>query len=233
MNTNIEEEIKKALFHDAHKVFRTKHNTLNEIKLSTSADVDAAKLSRPVMANKRDKMNGNYLNKSFISEKFYTEKDRREFEKYFVREYLRSNDDTQILHEKFINDSILSNFNEITSMPYTSLKYHSLLVTALHYNYLKGRDFKDLYLNFYDNTEDRYTTIFKYKKVIMAIDDNKEGSNIGFRPTTNFGDTIGRINTILLPDFVIENLRRFRSWSVGLQYLDDTFIKLNGSDRNI
>ncbi len=232
----LNDEIRKAILHDSHKVFKTKHGTKHElvpdIKLSTSADKDAEKLSRPLIATKRGEMSGDYLNKSLVFEKNYTERDRKKFERDFIAIYLNSNEKIEILHEKLLSDNILSNFNEITSMPYTSLKYHTLLTVALHYNYLIGRDLKDLYLNYYKETpKDKFIIIFRYDNHYFVINNDKNGGRIGSKATTNFGDTINRMGySIDLPDFIIENLKRTRSWSIGLQYLEDSLRKLKESD---
>ena len=63
------------------------------------------------------------------------------------------------------------------------------------------------------------------------INNDSRGGHIGFKPSTNFGDTIGRMPKLPLHDFIVDNLRRTRSWSVGLQYLEDALIKIeNGGD---
>ena len=60
-------------------------------------------------------------------------------------------------------DKIISLFNEVTTMPFTSLKYHTLLVCTLHYNYKLGRDFQNLFLHCTtEKPKDRYTIIFQY-----------------------------------------------------------------------
>lgn len=231
----LNDEIRKAILHDSHKVFKTRHGTkhglIPNIKLNTSADKDAEKLSRPLIAIKKGEMSGDYLNKSFISEKNYDEKNRKQFERDFIKIYLHSNETIDVIHENLLNDNILSNFNEITSMPYTSLKYHTLLTVALHYNYLIGNDLKDLYLNYYkESPKERFTIIFRYYNHYFVIDNNKNGGRIGSKATTNFGDTINRIGySINLQDFIIENLKRTRSWSIGLQYLEDSLIRLKES----
>ena len=231
----LDEEIRKAILHDSHKVFKTKHGTkhlfISDIKLNTSADKDAGKLSRPFIATKRGEMSGEYLNKSFVFEKNYIEKDRKRLGE-FIDTYLNNNKNVEILHERLLNDNILSNFNEITSMPYTSLKYHTLLTVALHYNYLIGRDLKDLYLNYSNEIpKERFTIIFRFDSHYFVINNDIDGGRIGSKATTNFGDTINRIGYhIDLPDFIIENLKRTRSWSVGLQYLEDSLRILKESD---
>lgn len=223
----IDVEIRKAILHDIkHKPFKLKHDS-KERDLDTSADRDASNMSRYRKAI--DSMDGEFLNRSFIFEKDFKEQDRKRYAYYCLREYLESKDTTEELHMKLLNDKMVSNFNEITSMPYSSLKYHTLLVCALHYNYKKGLDFQDLYLNYTEKPEEQYTTIFQFGGSYFVIDNNKSGAHIG-APAPYFGQTIGRLNKLPFPDFLVDNLRRFRSWSVGLQYLEDALLKLKGGD---
>jgi len=222
----IDDEMRKAILHDIkHKAFKTKHNG-NERDLDTSADQDAARMSRHPRA--RDELTGEYLSRSFISDRDMTDHTRKIYSDYCQREYMDCKESTQALHTKLLNDTIVSKFNEITSMPFTSLKYHTLLVCALHWNYKQGRDFKDLYLHYTtEMSKEPYGTIFKYGDMRFIINNDPTGANIGW-PAPYFGQTIGRLYHILLPDYLVDNLRRFRSWSAGLQYLEDAliFIKL-------
>lgn len=226
LQTNIDNEIRNAILHDMHKIFKKKHDSKKQ-HLGTTADGNAANMSRHKKAT--DDLTGEYLNQSFIFKKEFTERDRKRFEAYCTREYIESKDPTTELHAKLLNDRIVSNFNEITSMPYSSLKYHTLLVCALHYNYKKGLDFQDLYLRYTDRPKKQYTSIFQSGDFYLVIDDGKDGAHIG-APALYFGQTIGRLNALPLPQYITDNLKRFRSWSVGLQYLDDVLLKLKGCD---
>jgi len=224
--STIDDEIRKAILHDMHKIFKLKHI---KDEIDTSADGDAAMMSRHKNAYDKNKQNGKFLNQSFITEKRFTEQDRKQFIVYCTDEYIESNDTTLELHTKLLIDKIISNFNEITPMPYSSLKYHTLLVCALHFNYKKGLDFQDLYLRHIDKPKDQYAIIFQSGDFHLVIDDNKDGSYIG-APVPYFGQTIGRLDNLPLPQYIIDNLKRFRSWSVGLQYLDDVLLYLKEGD---
>ncbi len=224
-----ENEIRIAILHDTHKIFRSRHDISTQ-KLSSNADMLASKLSRPIVAIKKDTMSGEYLNKSFVFEKHNNEKNRREFEKYYIKEYLETKESTQTLHNKLLKDKVISNYNEITSMPYTSLKYHLLITTALHYNILMKNDFKDLYLNYTKDIIEPYSIIFNFNEHNFVINNDKKGSRIGYISTTNFGDTINRLYKLPFPEFIVENLKRIRSWSIGLQYLEDALTKLEGEN---
>ncbi len=223
----IDDEIRKAVLHDIkHKPFKLKHD-LKEKTLDTTADRDAANMSRYHKAY--DDLDAEFLSKSFIfTEQDMSEHTRKEYAIFCLEEYVESVAPTPELHMKLLEDLIVGKFNEVTSMPFTSLKYHTLLVCALHYNYKMGKDFQDLYLHCTkEQPKDIYTTIFHFDNLWLAINSDINGAKIG-AALPFFGQTIGRLDTIPLPEFLVDNLRRFRSWSTGLQYLEDalTFIKI-------
>ncbi len=218
----INDEMRRAILHDIkHKAFKTKHDSTGR-DLDTSADRDAARMSRHPRA--KDDLTGEYLSQSFLFSRDMTDRIRKEYSEYCQREYIDSADSPPELHMKLLNDKIVSNFNEITSMPYTSLKYHTLLVCALHWNYKQGRDFQDLYLHCITGvSKEPCVTIFKYGDLRFVINNDSTGAKIG-APAAYFGQTIGRLYNIPLPEFLVDNLRRFRSWSTGLQYLEDALM---------
>jgi len=224
----IDDEIRKAILHDIkHKAFKTKHNG-NERDLNTSADQDAARMSRHPRA--RDELTGEYLSRSFLFERDMTDHTRKIYSDYCQLEYIDCKESTQALHTKLLNDKIVSNFNEITSMPFTSLKYHTLLVCVLHWNYKQGRDFKDLYLHYTtEMPKEPYGTIFKYGDMHFIINNDPAGAKIG-APAPYFGQTIGRLYHIPLPDYLVDNMRRFRSWSTGLQYFEDALVFIKSKE---
>ncbi len=218
-----DDEIRIAILHDIkHKPFMLKHNSKD---LNTSADRDASLMSRYKGAY--EDMTAEFLSRSLIFEREISERTRKEYEKYCIKEYINNNDTTEILHKKLLDDRIIGLFNEVTTMPYTSLKYHTLLVCALHYNYKKGYDFQNLFLQCTtEKPKDKYTIIFQYNNFWFSIKNDPSGAKIG-APSQHFGNTIGRLNDIQLPEFIIDNLRRIRSWSIGLQYLEDVLIFIN------
>ncbi|MDP2846072.1 MAG: hypothetical protein Q8N79_08400 [Candidatus Methanoperedens sp.] len=224
----IKDEMKNAILHDIkHKAFRTKHIG-NGRDLDTSADRDAARMSRHPRA--REEMTGEYLSRSFFEQRDMTDQTRKIYSEYCQREYIDSQDSAELLHMKLLGDKIIGNFNEITSMPFTSLKYHTLLVCTLHWNYKQGRDFQDLYLHCATKMPDEaYSIVFQYDDLCMFINDDPSGAKIG-APAPFFGQTVGRLYNVPLPEFMVDNLRRFRSWSTGLQYLEDAlaFMKESG-----
>lgn len=54
--------------------------------------------------------------------------------------------DSVKLHRAILNSKLLNLFSEARVFPYTSLKYHILLMCALYYNFYKGFGLNDLYL---------------------------------------------------------------------------------------
>lgn len=231
MNSDeIDIEIRKAILHDIkEKPFMKKHRDKD---LLDNSDAEASNLSRhnTPLYHSLLRVCSDRFNKSLVKNKNYNEQDRKRFIGYIEKEYINSLDNTSLLHTKLLQDNILSNFNETPPMPFTSLKYHTLLVCAIYYNHLKyNRRFDELYLNYTNTPEDPYTVIFKYNNHNLVINNKKNGGRIGFIPTHNFGDTIGRLvcshSELLFTQYIVENLRRFRSWSVGLQYLEDVNLK--------
>ena len=55
-------------------------------------------------------------------------------------------EDAQTAHESWLTSDVAAAFNESIYHPYTSLKYHTLLVAALLDNYRAGNEFADLLL---------------------------------------------------------------------------------------
>lgn len=220
----IDDKMRKALLHDMHKVFKEKHN--NKVRdIDTDADRDAANMSRHPKA--KDDLTGEYLSLSYIVRRDMSERTRRRYTAHCQQEHLDSKLPTPELHMQFLHDTVVGCFNEITSMPYTSLKYHTLLVCALHYNYKQGLDMQELYLHCVaKQPKEQYTAIFNHGNLWFVINNDATGAKIG-AAAPFFGQTIGRLYNVPLPEFLVDNLRRFRSWSAGLQYLEDalTFMK--------
>ena len=50
------------------------------------------------------------------------------------------------MHRRWLGSGFTTRFRESVYYPYTSLKYHTLLATALFDNYRAGHAFADLYI---------------------------------------------------------------------------------------
>lgn len=240
--TNITNEIKNAIWHDFHKLKGAKHT--DDKKLSTKADSDASKMSRPVKFKKPfyDENVNNYRlllidNRSMFE---YGQGKRNELCSGIRRRYIIEQG-AELMYNKLICCNYLSKFNESPDLPYTSLKYHTILTTNLHYNYLNGKTLGDLCMKIININDINiiFDVIFKdveNNKCIVICDKNSYKdydiySNIGNFPSTNFGNVWSRMNgTVYFDDILLSNLRRLKSWSVGLQYMEDV-MKLENDNK--
>lgn len=233
----IEEELKKARQHDIYdKTHGVAHRLSKEPKLSTSADIDAAKMSRfgggELFIGENDKVN-NYRLCMLNGQSFYKKG-------MDIREDTIDSIHKEIFDETLSSDSIFDNllksqyvskFNESVDKPFTSLKYHTLLVSGLHYNYVNNRKFSDLHFKIMDikDIEDKNTIIFMdtLNNKCFSISDihtNKKYESVSLLgvPMMNFGDVMSRLRgEVYIDKYIYSNLRRIKSWSVGLQYYDD------------
>jgi hypothetical protein len=122
--------------------------------------------------------------------------------------------------------------NESVFHPYTSLKYHTLLVAALLANYRAGWAFADLSLVVdRSDTIVPFRTIFAGERFNLRIDATlceQPAAQLGDRPTRGWASTWNRLPAHPLDvdgaqyDRVLDaNLRRIQSWSTALQYLEE------------
>lgn len=138
------------------------------------------------------------------------------------------------LHNQWLNNKILTGFNESYYMPYTSLKYHTLITTALVYNRLKNRDYSELYLVLKNNGEVSYDTIFNYGGLhlkITSLNEAAEGDGTSKIPTLdrvphkekrNFSKVWSNLTKIKdISKHLDACLRQMNSWSTALQYIED------------
>ena len=116
--------------------------------------------------------------------------------------------------------------------PYTSLKYHTLLVAALLDNYRVDHDFADLRL-IVDPAGKvvPFRTVFDGDRFALRIDESTDGNpsaRLGSRPWRSWAGTWNRLTAHPLDtdgekyDMTLDaNLRRIQSWSTALQYIED------------
>jgi hypothetical protein len=113
-----------------------------------------------------------------------------------------------------------------------SLKYHTLLVAALLDNYRAGHDFEELLLLVDDaDTIVPHRTIYAGERFALRIAPESDGqpwARLGTRPWQSWASTWTRLTAHPLEtgddtyEMVLDaNLRRIRSWSTALQYLED------------
>ena len=80
------------------------------------------------------------------------------------------------MHRAWLTSDVASGFNESVYYPYTSLKYHTLLVAALLDAYRDGHDFEELLLVV--NGADAivpHQTIYAGKRFTLRIDTESDG----------------------------------------------------------
>jgi hypothetical protein len=143
-------------------------------------------------------------------------------------------EDPKVAHAAWLGSDVAAAFHEAIQLPYTSLKYHTLLTAALYRNYREGADFEDLYLVVDDPSEGvrPHRTILHTDAVSLRIDADPRGrpaTLLGPKPMRSFADVWSR-----LPEHPLDadasrehrvldaQLRRLRSWSTALQYIEDS-----------
>lgn len=135
----------KAYQHDAHKFLGTPHEDAPEVfagvaaneSVPLGADGDAARLSRP--SGEPTPTVDNHETHHRLS---LVDGRSRDVPDRFARDRLIravhgliTESDPDALHEGWLTSDVASAFNESIYYPYTSLKYHTLLVAALLDNY--------------------------------------------------------------------------------------------------
>jgi hypothetical protein len=152
-----------------------------------------------------------------------------------VRDLIQVEDPVD-LHASWLASREVGGFNESVYYPYTSLKYHTLLAAALFDNYRAGYDFEDLYLAVEPAGEGTqnvvpHRTVLRTAGVALTVTGEpgeRPAAPLGGVPTRSFADVWSR-----LPEHPFDadagrewrvldaQLRRIRSWSTALQYIED------------
>lgn len=227
--------------HDAHKLRGRSHsNNSNRIAGVTvnldvpyGADKDASRLSRP-SGKPTQTLEGHdtHYRRSLLTGK--TAYNPREFSlqaKKSEMESLLAINDADEMHSAWLHTDLASGFNEFGHYPYTSLKYHTLLVAALVDNYRENHTFDDLYL-VVDPANRTYShrTVYSGDAFSLRISPDPSGASVslGSRPSRSFAGTWQRltahpINTVD-DKFNMQldaHLRRICGWSTALQFIED------------
>lgn len=231
-----------AYRHDAHKMNGTPHRhapkTFAGVAVNRTvphnADGDASALSRPDGKPEQTVENHEtpYRLSLIEGESPYNSREfTRDDIESTVRELL-TEDDAEIMHRKWLDSNATSVFPESRYYPYTSLKYHTLLVAALLDNYRVGREFADLKL-VVDDAEQivPYRTVYTSKEFDLRIDADPRGhpsAPLGDHPWRSWMSVWNRLASHSLDtthethDMVLDaNLRRIGAWSTALQYIED------------
>lgn len=230
-----------AYRHDAHKFTGEHHDTAPETVAGITvnqtvphgADGDAAALSRPPDYEQTVPTYAGRYRLSLITGEqvhhagaFTGERLPEELVD------LLSVADAETAHRRWLVSDGAAAFNESVFHPYTSLKYHTLLVAALLDNYLAEQAFSDLSL-VVDGPEAivPFRTIFTGERFSLRIDataDGQPAAPLGDCPTRCWASTWNRLTAHPLDvdgaqyDRVLDaNLRRIQSWSIALQYIEE------------
>ena len=237
-----------AFRHDAHKFTGESHDNAREEfadvpvnqTVPQGADGDAAALSRP--QQKQEQTVPTHTNQYRLSlltgESVSSEKSKNQIpnKNRATIESEVSNlltvDSPEIAHEQWLTSDVAAAFNESVYHPYTSLKYHTLLVAALLDNYRDGHAFADLRL-IVDLAGEvfPFRTVFDSDRFALRIDAEANGrpsARLGSRPWRSWASTWNRLTAHPLDtshdkyDMTLDaNLRRIQSWSTALQYIED------------
>lgn len=231
-----------AYRHDAHKMSGTPHEsapvTFAGVPVNQSiphgADADAANLSRPSgKPTQTVETHETHYRLSLLSGD--CRYDPSEFSWARIKsavEELLSESDPEAMHRAWLGSDIVSGFNEAVWYPYTSLKYHTLLVAVLFDNYDAGNVFSNLRLVVDPAGEIvPHRTVFSNDEFSLRIDADDWGrpsARLGSSPWQSWASTWSRLTAHPLDTdtnrehmMLDTNLRRIQSWSAALQYIED------------
>lgn len=140
--------------------------------------------------------------------------------------------DAESAHQQWLESDVAALFNESVVVPFTSLKYHTLVVASLLDAYRDGTEFADLRL-VVDAAGDivPYRTVYADERFALRLASDAGGrpsACLGSRPWRSWASTWARLTDHPLQtdhdkwDMTLDaNLRRIRAWSTALQYLED------------
>jgi len=237
-----QEELLAAYRHDAHKFTGNAHEFASEAldgilvnqSVPHGADGDAAALSRP---------SGEPTQTVTTHETPYrlslldgtSRYDPATFSRPILEEAINkllTTTDADAMHRAWLSTTVASGFNESSYYPYTSLKYHTLLVAALYALYQEGHEFEDIKI-VVDTAETiiPHRTIYSGEEFALRLDTTARGrpaARLGSRPWRSWSSVWSRLESHPLQtdsnrdEMLLDaNLRRICSWSTALQYIED------------
>ena len=232
----------QAYRHDAHKLTGQSHAHADETfagvpvnqSVPHGADGDAARMSRPsgtpepTVANHTSPHRLSLLTgESVVASNEVSDRGTTRA----IRELLTETD-PKAMHTAWLTSDVAALFNESMYYPYTSLKYHTLLVAALVDNYRDGHEFSELRL-VVDSPDEivPHRTIFTTEQFALRLDTDpgsQPAAHLGTQPRRSWAKTWTSLpsHPFTISDdrfsMVLDaNLRRIRAWSTALQYLED------------
>lgn len=237
-----ENELLIAYRHDAHKLTGHSHDAAPETfagvpvnqTVPYGADRAASALSRPGENPEQTvKNHDTHYRLSLLTGQ--SQDEGQQFSRDDIKTRVRDlfvRDDPETLHRAWLENGSISVFNESVYYPYTSLKYHTLLVAALVDNFRAGHEFADLQL-IVDPADQivSHRTIYSDERFSLRIDTDsyaRPAASLGTHPWTSWAPTWSRLSAHPLETdnntyarVLDANLRRISSWSTALQYLED------------
>jgi len=233
----VSDDLLTAYRHDTHKLTGERHEhaaeTFRGVEVNQSvprgADGDAAALSRPTTSHSQTVPTHDTNRRlSLLTGRPVGEPDSSSEE--HVADLVTVGDATTA-HERWLGTDVAARFNEAAYYPYTSLKYHTLLVAALLDNYRSGHGFQALQLLIdLPGEVVPFRTVFAGSRFALRIDTAEAeipSARLGDSPCRSWASTWGRLSEHPLDtgnhyDRVLDaNLRRIRAWSTALQYLEE------------
>jgi len=252
----VDDAVVAALRHDIHKLNARRHSAAQEFEYGTpvneqvpfGADQDAALLSRP--DEDPEPAMQSYVSPYRLSlvtgdAAVETERIKAAAGGGFRRVVMP--DDPELLHARWLTSQVPAAYNESPYYPHTSLKYHTLLATALVDNYRAGHDFEELYLAASSGDEAAATRspeaamtsdVVESPRTVLwtpvmtlhvtADPGGRPAARLGPQPTRSFADTWARLPAHPFDvdeerkwRVVDAQLRRIRAWSTALQYIEE------------
>ena len=244
-----------AYRHDVHKLVGRSHGSAREVvdgvrvnePVPLGADADAALLSRP--AGNPHQTVTNHCSPRRLS--LLTGSPPPESDQFAVGtpavlvDHLIKLTDPERLHAAWLTSRVAAAVTESVYYPYTSLKYHTLLVAALVDNYRDGFTFGELSLVAAAGASttptveaaldaDRvepYRTVCWTSALTLQITGepgDRPATPLGEFPARSFSDVWCRlpvhpidVDSSREARVLDAQLRRIRSWSTALQYVED------------
>lgn len=233
-----------SLRHDFHKTHGASHESslkYEGIKVSFSADKVGGSMSRKFNNRRHNNQDGlsrsddSHYRISLITKERTYQKGKTDWPNVKKEvEGLYTLKDVEKAHKAFLNSKTLTLYNEDYYNPYTSLKYHTLIVTALAHNLSNNIGYEKLFLHISPPTESTYTTIYQDDKLQLDIAPEKLKSmgltKIPFKIDNGsiqdgymwFGKSWGKLSAHTGVDKYLDSqLRRIGSWSTALQLIED------------
>jgi hypothetical protein len=227
-----------AYRHDTHKLCLRSHAAAREEfagirvneQVPLGADQDAALLSRPrgeptqTVENHQSPYRLSLLTGEVTVPQSQTSADRTDA----VRELIQITDPEE-MHAAWLAASVPAQIAESMYYPYTSLKYHTLLTATLSDTYREGAEFGDLFLVVDPDGPTPQRTIIDTDAVTLSLTTtpgDRPAAWLGPAPARSWAGVWQRLPEHPLPETrrartLDAQLRRIRSWSTALQYIED------------